>query len=111
MSDSLMFPKRSFRPSRRVLWSQHYRKWRPIVRAEAYARDGGRCRLSDRPLVLEPADARHAFEIAHINEEPRRSKGGDPTNRRDCVTLSPASHAAVTAHTIRIEYLDPERRA
>lgn len=65
-------------------------------RAEVFKRDGGRCTRCRRPLHLHLKDAAHEFDVAHIHELKMRSKGGDPTDPTNCVTLCYKCHA--TAH-------------
>lgn len=86
---NLAFPKRH-EPSRRERWNAHYRRWRPIVRAEAYERDGGRCRACQCLLDL---NSDNPWRHANINENPPRSLGGNPTNRRQVLTLCKRCHS------------------
>ena len=100
----LAFPKRH-QPSRRERWRRHYRKWRPIVREEVYTRDGGRCRCPCQRLLELNSD--NPWEHANINENPPRSKGGDPTDRRQCLTFQKECHALFTAGRLTYTATDP----
>lgn len=76
------------------LWQKARRRSREI----RYRMDGGCCVDCGRPLVLHPAEARHEFEIAHIDEIKPRSLGGDPLNPDEQQTLCYACHARKTEH-------------
>jgi 5-methylcytosine-specific restriction endonuclease McrA len=65
---------------------------RNVCRAMVYARDGGRCVRCGRALVLQPQDARHVFDVAHIHERIPRSLGGSPYDPLNCETLCAKCH-------------------
>ncbi len=44
-----------------------------------------------------------SLDEAHIHEEPTRSQGGDPTYRRDCVTLCPICHDKTTRKALAVK--------
>jgi 5-methylcytosine-specific restriction endonuclease McrA len=69
-----------------------YKVAREECRRITYERAGGCCEWCGKPLVLKPSEARHAFEIAHIDEKIMRSKGGDPTNPDNCRCLCAECH-------------------
>jgi 5-methylcytosine-specific restriction endonuclease McrA len=72
---------------------------RDQCRAEVYARAGGRCEHCGRGgLVLLVRDARHEFDIAHIDEVIPRSLGGDPLDPGNCQCLCHACHKRKTEH-------------
>lgn len=89
------------------------RKWdkaRERCRYRVFTRAEGCCERCGVPLVLKPSDARHEFEIGHVNEEPPRSLGGDPLNPADCVLFCYKCHADVR-RTFAIAWKDPARKA
>lgn len=73
---------------------------RADCRAEVFYRDGGRCVKCGRQLKLHLKNAAHEFEVAHIHEVKLRSRGGDPTDPANCVTLCFKCHGE--AHGQRI---------
>ena len=81
-------------------------KKRDAVRAFIYQLDGGRCRRCRKRLELKTDDW---TRLANVNEEPRRSQGGDKTNPNHCILLCAACHALVTARKIWIEIVEPAR--
>lgn len=71
---------------------RQYTKDRAICRQIVYDRARGCCEWCGRPLVLKPQDARYEAEIANIDEIVPRSKGGDPTDPRNCRCLCHDCH-------------------
>ena len=65
---------------------------REVARETAYERDHRCCRKCGKPLVLKPADAQSAWQIAHAHEILSRALGGDPTDSRNIVTLCLLCH-------------------
>lgn len=67
------------------------------MRAECFVRDGGRCRRCQEPLELKSDDP---MRLANIHEEPRRSLGGDATNRQQCLVVCAVCHDLITRHKV-----------
>jgi 5-methylcytosine-specific restriction endonuclease McrA len=81
-------------PRRRVKARQarQFAQARKSCRAERFALDGGCCVRCGKPLVLDVADARHVFELAHCHEIRPRSLGGSAVELANTQTLCPCCH-------------------
>jgi hypothetical protein len=87
------------------------RKRRELCRYETYKRAHGCCERCGRALVLLPSQARHVFEIMNCHEEPPRSKGTDPTDPANTVSLCCHCHQDRTDNKIAIRWKDPVKKA
>jgi hypothetical protein len=109
--DLFKYGKPAARSKVKARADRDFDKAREACRAEVYDRAGRCCERCGLPLKLKPSEARSEFEIANINEEPKRSRGGDPTNPADCVCLCCRCHNLITDNLIRIVWIDPMKKA
>lgn len=90
------------------------RKWdqaRERCRFDVWRRQMGCCARCGVPLKLKPSEARHEFEIMNVDEEPPRSKGGDPLNPRDCIGFCYKCHRDKHDEKFEVVWSDPEKKA
>lgn len=94
-------------PSRRSQLKAKYRVLRPVVRADTYARDGGRCRCCFRTLHLQSNDP---YMLANIHEvEGARSESAIDVSLRLTLTLCMECHIEnVEKNRITIEFESEE---
>lgn len=86
-----------------------FKRSRSRFRAEIFRLDGGRCRKCQKKLWLQPSQAPHEFAIAHVHEWIKRSLGGDPLSKENCLVLCATCHDLVDDHKLEIAALDQER--
>ena len=76
------------------------REARDRCRRIVYTREDGRCQGCGRDLALYRDDS--GRPVGHVDEQPPRSRGGDPTDPDQCGLLCPACHQI--NHALAPEY-------
>lgn len=71
---------------------RQFKQARKTCRAARYAKDGECCVKCGRWLVLNPSEARHEFQIAHVHEVKFRSRGGSATDLNNTTLLCYRCH-------------------
>lgn len=82
---------------------------RSVFRALIFRLDLGRCRKCGKKVWLKVSEAPHVLAIGHVHEWLKRSLGGDPLDRLNCLLLCAKCHDLVDDHKLEIVASDETR--
>jgi 5-methylcytosine-specific restriction endonuclease McrA len=85
-------PPKGWREIGKRAEARQHAELRAACRKIVYDRAEGCCEWCGVPLVLLPSQARHEFQIAHIDEIKKRSQGGSDTDPDNCRCLCYKCH-------------------